>query len=91
MAGVLNTTKRQYNIKAVNSKGSITVVRLKPGVNFVEDDTWKDVKDCEYIKQLKDERKIDFGTAAVKLDQSDKHQKSQTKEVKPRAEIAKSK
>lgn len=60
MAGVLNKTARQYNLKTV-SQGTRFVVRLAPGFNVVEDAHWKAFEKDEYVLSLKKEGKVSFG------------------------------
>lgn len=40
MAGVLNTTARQFNLKCMDKDGKRVVVRLVPGLNEVKDEHW---------------------------------------------------
>ncbi len=60
MAGVLNKTARQFNLKAITNGKHVTV-RLKPGFNTVDDKAWDCVKTCDYVKSLKEEGHLDFG------------------------------
>lgn len=65
MAGVLNKTARQFNLKVMN-EGHRTVVRLAPGFNVVKDEHWKEFVDGKkvdpYVKGLKDAGHIDYGS-----------------------------
>lgn len=60
MAGVMNRTARQYNLKTVQG-GQRFVVRLAPGFNVVEDAHWKPFEKDAYVMGLKKEGKISFG------------------------------
>ena len=64
MAGVINKTARQYNLKAVKS-GKVVTVRIAPGFNVVEDKYWsafvKGTKVNAYVAKLKSEGKLEFG------------------------------
>lgn len=55
MAGVLNKSKRQYNLKVFTKKGHRAVLRLVPGLNFVDDETWNLFKNDPYVNSLIDE------------------------------------
>ena len=62
MAGIMNKTARQFNLKCVNKKnGHRVTVRVAPGFNVVPDEHWNPMKDDPYVKSLKKEDKIDFG------------------------------
>ena len=67
MAGIINKTARQYNLKCISKAGERVVVRLAPGFNIVEDAHWeafvpKNGKGVDpYVKGLKNENKIDYG------------------------------
>lgn len=52
MAGVLNTTARQFNLKAhhVKTKSFVTV-RLAPGLNDVPNETWNKFKGNAYVNE----------------------------------------
>ena len=63
MAGIMNNTARQYNLKCVSKQGQRVTVRVAPGFNVVDDEHWKHFKGDPYVKILKDEGKIDFGKA----------------------------
>ena len=66
MAGIMNHTARQFNLKCV-SNGSRVVVRLAPGFNVVDDEHWKAFaskgKIDRYVATLKKEGHIEFGKA----------------------------
>lgn len=62
MAGVINTTARQYNIKCVNhDNGHRVTVRVAPGFNIVDDKHWDVCKKDKYVLSLKKEGHIKFG------------------------------
>jgi len=61
MAGILNKTARQFNLKTCTKKGHRATVRVAPGFNIVNDEHWAHFKDDKYVAQLKKENKIDFG------------------------------
>lgn len=80
MAGVMNNTARQYNLKGTDSKKARITVRLKPGFNVVEDEHWAGVSGLDFVEDLKADGKIDFGT---KLDKKQADAgKSETAQVK---------
>lgn len=68
MAGILNTTARQYNLKCIGKSGNRITVRVAPGFNVVEDAHWeefvsKDGKKVDpYVAELKKQGAIDFGS-----------------------------
>ena len=66
MAGIMNHTARQFNLKCV-ANGSRVVVRLAPGFNVVDDDHWKAFarsgKVDPYVAGLKKNGDIEFGKA----------------------------
>lgn len=67
MAGIMNHTARQFNLKCVTKGGSRVVVRIAPGFNVVEDAHWqafvsKDGKKVDpYVAELKKKGDIEFG------------------------------
>lgn len=67
MAGVVNKTQRQFNLKTIGKNGNRVTVRVVPGFNVVEDKHWeefvsKDGKNVDaYVAQLKQEGKLSFG------------------------------
>lgn len=69
MAGVMNNTARQFNLKTIGANGNRVLVRLAPGFNSVNDDHWKSFvpggskKNNPYVQKLKDSGQIDFGAA----------------------------
>lgn len=63
MAGVLNKTARQFNLKCMDKNGHRVVVRLVPGLNDVKDNHWKvfiETKD-PYVAGLKKDNLITYG------------------------------
>ena len=66
MAGVLNRTARQYNLKVMTTEGHRALVRLAPGFNVVPDEHWKCFVDGKtvdpYVAGLKKAGHIDFGS-----------------------------
>ena len=42
MAGILNKTARQFNLKCIGANGNRVTVRVAPGFNVVEDAHWKE-------------------------------------------------
>lgn len=65
MAGVLNQTERQYNIRGMDKDGSRVTVRLKPGFNVVDDKHWAAVKDIPFVQELKRNGRVDFGKTSI--------------------------
>lgn len=55
MAGIQNNSARQYNLKQRLENGQILVVRVKPGLNFVDNKEWDEIKKLNIVKRLKDE------------------------------------
>jgi len=68
MAGVMNNAAKPYNLKGVDAKGRIVVVRLLPGFNVVKDEHWAAVKSIAFVKNLRADDKIDFGNSLDKKD-----------------------
>ena len=60
MAGVVNNTARQFNIK-VKAEGRIVTARIAPGFNVVDDEHWKHCTKDPYVKQLKKLGHINYG------------------------------
>ena len=79
MAGILNRTARQFNLKAI-SNGHRAVVRVAPGFNVVPDEHWKVFVDGKkvdpYVADLKKQGLIDFGS---KIDDMELDQEPDTK------------
>ena len=67
MAGVTNTTQRQYNLKTIGKSGNRVTVRVVPGFNVVDDKHWSEFVSKEgkpldaYVSQLKEQGKLTFG------------------------------
>jgi len=62
MAGIMNNTARQFNLKCINKKtGGRHVARIAPGFNVVDDLIWGPFKTDPYVKGLRDKKLIDFG------------------------------
>lgn len=64
MAGVMNKTARQYNLKCVGVNGHRVCVRLAPGFNVVNDEHWNPFIKPEvdpYVAELKEKGLIHFG------------------------------
>lgn len=91
MAGILNKTARQFNLKCVDVEKRRVTIRVAPGFNSVNDDHWKAFthqgkdgakKLDPYVKELKARGHIDFGTKVddMELDR-DPDTKSKSKAV----------
>lgn len=63
MAGIINKTARQFNLKCVDKNKNRVTVRVAPGFNVVDDDHWAPMKNDPYVKSLKKKGDIDFGKA----------------------------
>ena len=67
MAGVTNTTQRQYNLKTIGKSGNRVTVRVVPGFNVVDDKHWEEFVSKEgktldaYVSELKEQGKLTFG------------------------------
>ena len=67
MAGVLNRTARQFNLKCIGAKKNRVVVRIAPGFNVVDDAHWAEFVSTDgkridpYVRELKVAGHIDFG------------------------------
>lgn len=74
MAGILNNTARQFNLKCIGKNGNRVTVRIAPGFNVVEDAHWEEFvsKDGKtvvpYVADLKATGLIDFGDKADDLE-----------------------
>lgn len=83
MAGVINKTARQFNLKAFKN-GKLVTVRIAPGFNVIDDNHWSAFVSKEgsktvvnpYVKTLKSEGQIDFGP---KVDDQELEQDPDTK------------
>lgn len=66
MAGIINRTARQFNLKCIGANKNRTVVRIAPGFNVVNDEHWKQFingkKVDPYVAELKKKGFIDFGS-----------------------------
>lgn len=88
MAGVMNNTARQFNLKCIGKKGQRVTVRVAPGFNVVEDEHWdhfftgtgKNKKADPYVQSLKDDGSLDYGTKMDDLElERDPDTKSKSK------------
>lgn len=61
MAGIMNNTARQYNLKTLTKAGNRIVARIVPGFNVVDDEHWNELKNDEYVIDLKKQGVLDFG------------------------------
>ena len=67
MAGVINNSQRQYNLKTIGKKGNRVTVRVVPGFNVVDDKHWEEFVSKEgktldaYVSELKEQGKLTFG------------------------------
>ncbi len=61
MAGIMNNTARQYNLKCVGKNGNRVTVRVAPGFNVVNDEHWVHFKGDPYVEWLKKKGLIGFG------------------------------
>jgi len=64
MAGIMNNTARQYNLKCMSAKGHRVTVRVAPGFNVVDDAHWEHFIKPEvmpYVAELKEKGLIAFG------------------------------
>ena len=67
MAGVLNKTGRQFNLKCLSPEGGRVTVRLAPGFNVVNDTHWgyfvpKKGKVDKYVEYLSKKGFISYGS-----------------------------
>ena len=67
MAGIVNKTARQFNLKCLGKTGNRVTVRVAPGFNVVEDAHWeafvsKDGKTVDpYVAELQKKGHLEFG------------------------------
>ena len=65
MAGIINNTARQFNLKCVSANGHRVLVRMAPGFNVVDDKHWKAFVDGKkvdpYVAELKKKGHLEFG------------------------------
>ena len=86
MAGIINKTARQFNIKVMGKNGHRVVVRIAPGFNVVNDDHWAPCKNDPYVKGLKQQGKIDFGKIQDDMElEMDPDTKAKSKSTPPPA------
>ena len=90
MAGIMNKTARQYNLKCIGKNKNRVTVRVAPGFNIVPDDVWgefvsKDGKTVDpYVALLKKENSIDFGESIDDLElEQDADTKAKVKSTPP--------
>lgn len=76
MAGIQNNEARIFNLKYRTEGNELVVVRLHPGLNFVEDKDWAEVKKAKLAGVLLDEGRI---VAGKKVDQGDEKLRSMSK------------
>lgn len=82
MAGIMNNTARQYNLKCIGKNGERVTVRVAPGFNVVENEHWKHFKGDPYVALLIKEKKIEFGKAMDDLElERDPDTKAKSKAV----------
>jgi len=93
MAGVINNTQRQYNLKTIGKSGNRVTVRIVPGFNVVDDKHWeeftgKDGKTVDtYVAQLKEEGKLAFGKIQDDQELESEVSKSKSKsQAKPKTQ-----
>ncbi len=87
MAGIMNNTARQFNLKCMGAKGHRVTVRVAPGFNVVDDEHWKHFikpKVDPYVAELKKLGKIDFGTKMDDMElERDPDTKAKSKSTPP--------
>lgn len=94
MAGVMNNTARQFNLKCISPEGHRVTVRVAPGFNVVDDNHWrefvsKDGKKVDpYVAKIKKLGYINFGE---KIDDLELDQDSDTKSKSKSVSIPKGK
>lgn len=69
MAGVMNHTARQFNLKSVIKEGTSKIrvsVRVAPGFNVIDDEHWKAFvngkKVDPYVAELQKAKSLSFGS-----------------------------
>ena len=72
MAGILNKTARQFNLKCIGANGNRVTVRVAPGFNVMEDKHWeeflasgtgKSKREMDpYVKSLQEKGDLEFGS-----------------------------
>lgn len=87
MAGVMNKTARQFNLKCMGKNGHKVSVRIAPGFNSVDDQHWEyfiKPKVDPYVAELKAQNLIDFGDEMDDLElERDPDTKSKSKSTPP--------
>lgn len=72
MAGIINHTARQFNLKCIGANKNRTIVRVAPGFNVVDDEHWKQFvngkKVDPFVAELKKSGQIEFGPAVDDLE-----------------------
>jgi hypothetical protein len=87
MAGVINNSQRQYNLKTIGKNGNRVTVRIVPGFNVVDDKHWSEFVSKEgkpldaYVSQLKEQGKLSFGKV-----QDDQELESEVKKSKSKSQ-----
>lgn len=80
MAGIINRTERQFNLKCIGANKNRTIIRVAPGFNIVDDEHWKHFvngkKVDPFVAELKKQGLIDFGAS---IDDLELEQESVTK------------
>lgn len=67
MAGITNTTAKQFNLRALTKDGRIVTVRIAPGFNVVDDAHWEAFVDkkgkvlVKYVDEIAKKGFIKFG------------------------------
>tara|TARA_R110000796_G_scaffold252431_1_gene386746 strand:+ start:44 stop:340 length:297 start_codon:yes stop_codon:yes gene_type:complete len=96
MAGIINTTARQFNLKVMNKERRIVTIRIAPGFNVVDDDHWesfvpKNGQADPYVSELKKKGFLRFGDEEndMELDVDPDTQSKSTSKPIPRPNIAK--
>lgn len=86
MAGVVNNTQRQFNLKTIGKNGNRVTVRVVPGFNVVDDKHWEEFVSADgktvdaYVAQLKKEGSLAFGK-----DQDEKELESEAPKAKSKS------
>lgn len=100
MAGVLNNTARQFNLKCMSKAGHRVVVRIAPGFNAVDDEHWshffegkgKNRKTDPYLQSLKDSNQLAYGEDYDEMElERDPDTKSKSKSSPPPTKAKKDK
>lgn len=90
MAGVINTTAKQFNLKGMGKDGGRVTIRVASGFNVVDDGHWlafvtKEGKVlCPYVAELKAKKFLSFGSREDDMElEKDPDTKAKSKKVKP--------